>query len=84
MNNNIIPGEYKPISAWGYVGYQLLFAIPFIGFIFLLVFALGGSSNVNVKNFARSYFCILLLGLIIGAVICIVAFGLMGLGTNNV
>lgn len=84
MNNNIIPGEYKPISAWGYVGYQLLFAIPFIGFIFLLVFALGGSSNVNVKNFARSYFCILLLGLIIGAVICIVVFGLMGLGTNNV
>ncbi len=83
MNNNI-PSEYRPISAWGYVGYQLLFAIPIIGFIFLLVYALGGTTNINVRNFARSYFCIFLLSLIIGAVIFIVAFGLMGISTNNI
>ena len=60
MNNNI-PSEYKPISPLGYVGYQLLFSIPIIGFIFLIVYAVGGTSNINVKNFARSYFVIMLI-----------------------
>lgn len=54
-----IPPEYKPISMWGYFGYELLFSIPCIGFILLLVFAFGGTQNVNLKNFARSYFCFL-------------------------
>lgn len=62
-----IPEEYKPISAWGYFGYQLLFAIPCVGFILLCVFALGGTKNINLKNFARSYFCIyLLIAIIVG------------------
>ena len=59
MNN--IPSEYKPITPLGYVGYQLLFSIPIIGFIFLIVYALGGTNNINVKNFARSYFVIMLI-----------------------
>lgn len=56
-DNNTVPPEYKPISAWGYFGYSLLFSLPFLGFIFLLCFALG-SSNINVRNFATSHFCI--------------------------
>lgn len=64
MNYNL-PKEYKPISAWGYFGYQLLFGIPLVGFIMLLVFALGGTENVNLKNYARSYFCAFLIGLVI-------------------
>lgn len=31
--------DYSPISMWGYFGYELLFAIPCIGFIWLLVFS---------------------------------------------
>lgn len=68
-----IPEEYKPISAWGYFGYQLLFSIPCIGFIVLCVFALGGTKNINLKNFARSYFCVFLLFLIIGIIVAIMA-----------
>ena len=34
-----IPDEYKPISMWGYFGYEILFSIPIIGFIFILVFS---------------------------------------------
>ena len=45
-----IPEEYKPISMWGYLGYQLLFSIPLIGFILLVVFSLGGTKNINLKN----------------------------------
>ena len=63
MNNNMgfdensIPEEYRPISMWGYFGYEILFSIPFIGFILLLVFSFGGTKNINLRNFARSYFC---------------------------
>ena len=74
MNYNI-PKEYKPISAWGYFGYQLLFGIPLIGFIMLLVFALGGTENINLKNYARSYFCAFLIGLVIAIFVGIVVGG---------
>ena len=58
---NNIPMEYQPISMWGYFGYEILFAIPCIGWILLLVFAFGGTRNINVRNFARSYFCLLII-----------------------
>lgn len=58
---NNIPEEYKPISMWGYFGYEILFSIPCIGLILLLVFAFGGTQNVNLKNFARSYFCFMII-----------------------
>ena len=78
MNNGYnIPEEYKPISMWGYFGYQLLFAIPCIGFILLCVFAFGGTRNINLRNYSRSYFCALIIGLIITVIafIIIVALG---------
>lgn len=49
--------DYTPISMWGYFGYEILFAIPLVGFICLLIFSLGGTKNINLRNFARSYFC---------------------------
>ncbi len=73
-----MPSEYKPISMWGYFGYELLFSIPVVGFIVLLVFAFGGSGNVNVKNFARSYFCLFILILILS--LFILAFAALGGG----
>ena len=77
FDENNIPEEYKPISMWGYFGYELLFAIPLVGFIVLLVFAFGGTRNKNLKNFARSYFCAMIVSVII---IVILAFVLGGLG----
>lgn len=55
-----LPHEYRPIGMWGYFGYSLLFNIPFAGWIIALVFAFGVTSNVNLKNYARGYFCGLL------------------------
>jgi hypothetical protein len=51
-----LPEKYRPIGAWGYFGYQLLFSIPLVGFILLIVFSLS-NGNINRRNFARSYFC---------------------------
>lgn len=77
MEENLnIPENYKPISMWGYFGYEILFSIPLIGFILLLVFSFGGTKNVNLKNFARSYFCFFIIELIITIVFAV----LIGLG----
>ena len=72
---NNIPEKYRPISMWGYFGYQILFSIPIVGFVFLVVFALGGTKNVNKRNFARSYFCYLIILIIIMTIL--VATGLV-------
>jgi len=68
-----IPDEYKPLSPWAYFGYQLLFSIPLVGFILLIIFSCGGSSNINLKNYARSYWCALLVGFIISIVFVVFA-----------
>lgn len=68
--------EYKPITMWGYFGYEILFSIPLIGFIMLIVFSLGGTKNVNLKNFARSYFCYTIIALIIIGILVAVLTGM--------
>lgn len=55
--------ENRPLSPWAYFGYSLLFNIPFAGFIVALVLSFS-ADNINLKNFARSYFCGLILVLI--------------------
>ena len=49
VNNQVnnIPEEYRPISMWGYFGYEILFSIPCVGFILLLVFSFGLSSAMR-------------------------------------
>jgi len=68
-----IPSQYKPLGSWGYVGYSLLFSIPLVGLIFLLIFTFN-KSNINRRNFARSYWCALLLALLIATVLVAVGF----------
>ncbi len=66
-----IPPEYTPISMWGYFGYQIVFAIPIIGFIVLVVLAIS-ASNINLKNYARSYFCVLIIFAIIAGIVSMI------------
>lgn len=68
--NQVIPDykpglDYKPLGMWTYFGYDILFAIPIVGFIVLLVLAFGGGNNVNLRNYARSKFCLLIILLIL-------------------
>lgn len=58
------PEEYRPISMWGYFGYEILFSIPIVGLICLIVFSIT-ARNQNLKNFARSYFCFLIIAVIL-------------------
>ena len=77
MRDKNIPYEYEPISMWGYFGYEILFSIPIIGFIFLIVFSFD-SSNINRRNYARSFFIIYLLIAIV-FLISILFFGGIGI-----
>ncbi len=64
MSDHYYSDEYKPISAWGYIGYEILFAIPVVGFVFAIIFAIG-AHNRNLRNYARSKFCMIILVCII-------------------
>ncbi len=64
----VIPEDYQPIGMWGYFGYQFLFALPIIGWVLCISFALM-ARNHNLRNFARSQFCYL--------IICIIVFCLL-------
>ena len=43
--------RYKPISPLGYIGFQILFAIPVIGLLAVIIISIV-ARNINVKNFA--------------------------------
>lgn len=82
--------DTKPISPWGYLGYEILFAIPLVGFICILIFGLGGSTNVNLKNFARSYMCmwlialiLVVIGVICGLIFGVGIFGILGSSSSS-
>jgi len=81
-NQENIPEEYQPISMLGYLGYELLFSIPVIGFIILLVFSFGGTQNKNLRNFARSYICLMVIVIVI-VVILFVTLVSAGISAYN-
>ena len=62
--------EYRPLSPWAYFGYSILFNIPVIGFILLIVFSLD-NSNINRRNYARSYWCWLVIFIILVVILII-------------
>lgn len=57
----MIPAAYRPLNPWLYFGLSLLFSIPVIGLVCLIIFSFD-DSNLNRRNFARSYWCKLLVG----------------------
>ena len=77
-----LPNEYRPLSAWAYVGYSLLFSIPLIGLILLIVFSFD-SSNINRRNYARSYFCEILIAFII-VIFMLIIISVLGISLASV
>ena len=67
-----VPGsdsKYQPISTWGYIGITLLICIPIVGFVLLIIWALGGCRKINKRNLARAS----LIGMAIGLVFSLIA-----------
>ncbi len=66
-----VGSKFEPLSPWAYVGYTMLFSLPLVGFILLIVFSVSKSTNENLKNYARSYWCWLLIYLVIIAILVV-------------
>lgn len=81
ITKEVIPENCNPLSPWAYLGWQFLFSIPLVGFILLIVFSTGAARNRNLRNFARSYWCALLIVLII-AVVTILVFIILAVFLN--
>jgi len=62
-----LPYDLKPLGAWAFFGYGLLFLIPLVGLVLALVFALGGTSRVCLKNYARGVLLAWLFALVLAA-----------------
>lgn len=72
-----IPDKYRPIGAWSYFFLTILFAIPLIGQICLIVFALS-DSNINRRSFARSFFCTFIIIAVLLVIILVAVGGAAG------
>ncbi len=57
--------NYQPIGMWGYFGYNILFLLHVIGWVCIILFSLGVTKNVNLRNYARSFLCIYIIMLVI-------------------
>ena len=81
--NTNIPNEYRPLSAWGYIGYNLLFSIPIVGFVLIIVFALD-NNYIARRNYSRSYLIVMLIGIILSliAFVLCMALGLLTYSLN--
>ena len=60
----------KLLGPWAYFGLKILFSIPLVGFILLIVFSLD-NSHLNRRNFARSYWCDLILSVVLSLLLVI-------------
>ena len=70
-----IPDNYQPLSPWAYFWLNILFAVPVVGFVFLIVFSFS-KGNINRRNFARSYWCLWIIFAIIAVIIIALAIAL--------
>lgn len=76
-----LPEEYRPLSPWAYFGLNLLFSVPIVGFIFLIIFSFNGS-NINRRNYARSFWCAYLILGIILVIYLVVVVALLGFAVS--
>lgn len=63
------PKEFCPMSAWGYLGYTIIFMIPVIGWVMLLYCAIS-SANINRRSYARFHILVFLISLLLLIVAC--------------
>lgn len=64
--------RYRPISPLGYIGFQILYAIPGIGLLAVIIIAIV-ARNKNVKNFAVAQLIAIILAMIVIIVLSVVA-----------
>ena len=59
-----LPPEYRPLSPWAYFGLGILYTLPLVGWVFLVIHAIG-APNINKRNYARSFFCVYVVAIVL-------------------
>ncbi len=62
------PTHNETVSFGEWVGTFVLLLIPIVGFILMLVWAFGSGAKPSKRNFARAYFLVWVIGLVVGIV----------------
>mgnify|MGYP001250065050 CR=1 FL=1 len=70
---------YAVLSSWGFVGSMLLMAIPIAGFIIMIVWAAGATSNHNRRNLARG--CLLTLAILLALYLILIIYAVIIYGS---
>lgn len=60
---------YDVLSSWGFVGSMIVMSLPLIGFIMTIVWASGGTTNLNRRNLARGYLLIMGFGILLSVIL---------------
>ncbi len=68
-----LPEKYRPMGAWGYWAWSIIYSFPVVGLIFMIVNSLR-SGNIARRNHARSFFCTFFLVVIILGVTILVLY----------
>jgi hypothetical protein len=74
--------SYDVLSTWGFVGSMVVMSLPLIGFIMTIVWASGGTANLNRRNLARGYLLIMGLGILL-SIIMALALASSGISLNQ-
>lgn len=81
MTEDQLPERFRPLGAWAYFGWTLLFSIPIAGLIVAIVLAVKKDGNINLRNFARSMFCVyVIVGIFLLLTIGTAGCSMLGLG----
>ena len=67
-----VQSNREPLSVGNYIVMFILCAIPIVGLICLLVWAFGGGSNLNKKNYARAALILSLIALVLWIIVIVV------------
>ena len=79
MNQNNTPDpRNRLLGPWAYFGLSLLYSIPIVGFIFLIVFSID-DSNLNRRNYTRSYWCALIIAVALIVIVFLILLATGGL-----
>lgn len=81
MTEDQLPERFRPLGAWAYFGWTLLFSIPIAGLIVAIVLAVKKDGNINLRNFARSMFCVyVIIGIFLLLTVGTAGCSMLGMG----
>lgn len=73
ISENMLPPEYRPVTIGQYIGYTILFGLPFIGIIMLFITAFGGDKSISLRNYAKYYLIMYAIGIVMVFVVFLFA-----------